>query len=176
VVVAPGEGDHKALIGGGEGSAGGGAGGEGVLVEGPGGQGSEDAVTCVVGEDGRQEGADSGDKGVRVEGQEGDEGGEDGSGGSAGGDGGGQLAAQAGGEVTLGQQTGAAAGADRGGQGALLVGSEQGVGSGQRGHADSWMIRRLSLERTRPALQASRTISPRRWEGCRVPLPHPCSS
>jgi len=155
VFVAPSEGDHKALIGGGEGSAGGAAVAEGVLVEGPDSQGSEDAVTCVVGEDGRQERSNGGDEGVRVEGQEGDEGGEDGGSGGAGRDGGGQLAAQAGGQMTLGQEAGAATGADRGGQGALLVGGEQGVGGGQRGHADSWMVRRLSLERTRLAPRAS---------------------
>jgi len=85
VVVAPGEGDHQALIGGGEGGAGGGTVAEGVLVEGPGGQSGEHARPRVRVEGGRQEGAEGGDKGVRVEGQERDEGGEDGGGGGAGG-------------------------------------------------------------------------------------------
>ena len=150
MVVAPGEGDHQAVVGGGEGGAGGGAGGEGVLVEGPGDQGSEDALAGIRVE-GRQEGDEGGDKGVRVEGQEGDEGGEDGGGGGAGGDGGRQLSAQAGSQVTLGEQAGATASADRGGQGTLLVGGEQGVRGGQRGHAGSCVVRCLYAERTRPA-------------------------
>ncbi len=66
-----------------------GAGAEGVLVEGPGGQGGEDARPRVRVEGGRQEGDEGGVEGVWGEGQEGDEGGVDGSSGGAGGDGGG---------------------------------------------------------------------------------------
>ncbi len=131
VLVAPGEGDHQALIGGGEGGAGSGAGSEGVLVEGPGGQGGEHAPTGIRVKIGREERADNGGELPWVEGQAWNEGGEDGGGGGAGGDGGGQLTAQTGGKVTLGEQAGAAAGADRSGQGALLVGGEQGVGNGR---------------------------------------------
>jgi len=93
VVVAPGKGDHKALIGGSEGGAGSGAGGEGVLVEGPGGQGGEDAPTGIGVKIGREERADNGGELPWVEGQAWNEGGEDGGGGGAGGDGGGQVAA-----------------------------------------------------------------------------------
>ena len=112
MLVAPGDGDDEALIGGDEGGAGRVTGAEGLLVEGPGDQLGEDARAGVGGEDAGQEGADDGGEGGRGEGQAREEGGEDGGGGGAGGDGGGQVAAQAHGKVALGQQAGAAAGAD----------------------------------------------------------------
>ncbi len=113
VLVAPGEGDDEAPVGGDEGGAGRVAGAEGLLVEGPGGQVSEEARAGVGGEGRGQEGADDGGEDGRGEGQVGEEGGEDGGGGGTGVDGGGQVAAQARGEVALGQQAGTAAGADQ---------------------------------------------------------------
>ncbi len=113
VLVAPGEGDDEALIGGDEGGAGRVAGAEGLLVERPGGQISEDARVGVGGEGLGQEGADGGGEGGRGEGQAREEGDEDGGGGGTGVDGRGEVAAQARGEVALGQQAGTAAGTDQ---------------------------------------------------------------
>jgi len=154
VLVAAGDGDDEAPVGGDEGGAGRVAGAEGVLVEGPGGQVDEHARAGVGGEGGGQEGADDGGEGVLVEGQAREEGGEDGAGGGARGDGGGQLPAQTRGEVALGQQAGAAAGADRARQVALLGGGEHGGsgdGRGWRDHAGSCVVQGLYTERTRPA-------------------------
>ena len=89
LLVAPGDGDDEALIGGDEGGAGRVTGAEGVLVEGPGGQGGKHACAGVVVEGAGQEGADDGGEGIRGEGQAREEGDEDGGGGGAGGDSGG---------------------------------------------------------------------------------------
>jgi len=113
VLVAPGDGNNEAPVGGDESGAGRVAGAESVLVEGPGDQGGEDARAGVGGEIVGQERTDDGGEGVLVEGQAREEGGEDGGGGGARGDGGGEVAAQARGEVALGQQAGAASGADQ---------------------------------------------------------------
>ncbi len=107
VPVAPGDGDDEAVVGGDEGGAGGGAGAEGVLVEGPGGQSGEDVRAGGGGEGAREEGTDDGGESVRGQREMRGQGGEDGTGGGAGGRGGGQVAAQARGEVALGQQAGA---------------------------------------------------------------------
>jgi len=152
VPVAPGEGDDEAPVGGDEGGAGRGAGAQGVLVEGPGGQVGEHARAGVGGEGGGQERIDGGGEDGRGEGQAGEEGGEDGGGGGAGVDGGGEVAAEAHGKVALGQQAGAAAGADRARQVALLGGGEHGGGGdGRRDHAGSCVVQGLYPERTRPA-------------------------
>ena len=151
VLVAPGDGDDEAPVGGDEGGAGRVAGAEGLLVERPGGQVGKDARAGVGGEGGGQEGTDDGGEDGRGEGQTGEEGGEDGGGGGAGGDGGGQVAAQAHGKVALGQQAGAAAGADQPGQVALLGGGEHGGrGDGRRDHTGSCVVQGLYPERTRP--------------------------
>ena len=103
LLIAGGDSADEAVIGGDEGDAGGGAGAEGVLVEGPGGQSGEDVRAGGGGEGAREEGTDDGGESVRGQremwGQ--------GAGGGAGGRGGGQVAAQARGEVALGQQAGA---------------------------------------------------------------------
>ncbi len=138
VPVVPGDGDDEAPVGGDEGGAGRVAGAEGLLVEGPGGQVGEDARAGVGGEGLGQEGADGDGEGGRGERQAREEGGEDGGGGGAGVDGGGGVAAQARGEVALGQQAGAAAGADQPGERLLLGGGEHGgggVAGGRRDHA-----------------------------------------
>jgi len=151
VLVAPGDGDDEAVVGGDEGGAGGGAGAEGVLVEGPAVEGAGHGHRVVVQAVG-QEGGDGGGELRRGEGQAREEGGEDGGGGGAGGDGGGQLPAQPRGQVALGQQAGAAAGAERARQGALLGGGEDGAaggGRGWRGHAGSGAVwSRVSLPTT----------------------------
>ncbi len=113
MLVAPGDGDDEVPVGGDEGGAGRVAVAEGLLVEGPGDESGEHARAGVGGEIAGEEGIDGGGEGGRGEGQAREEGGEDGGGGGARGDGGGQLAAQARGEVALGQQAGAAAGADQ---------------------------------------------------------------
>ncbi len=152
VLVAPGEGDDKAAVGGDEGSAGRVAGDESVLVEGPGGQVGEHPRAGVGGESARQKRANDGGEGSRGEGQAGEESGEDGTSGGAGVGGSGQLPAQVRGQVALGQQARAPAGADRGGEGALLSASEHGrVGRGGWDHAGSCAVQGLYTERTRPA-------------------------
>ncbi len=107
LLIAGGDGADEAVIGGDEGDAGGGAGAEGVLVEGPGGQSGEDVRAGGGGEGAREEGTDDGGESVRGQREMRGQGGEDGAGGGAGGRGGGQVAAQARGEVALGQQAGA---------------------------------------------------------------------
>jgi len=106
VLVAAGDGDDESPVGGDEGGAGRVADAEGVLVEGPGGQVGEEARAGVGGEIAGQEGADGGGEGSRGEGQAREEGSEEGGGGGARGDRGGEVAAQARGEVALGQQAG----------------------------------------------------------------------
>ena len=82
VLVAPGEGDDETPVGSDEGGAGRGAGAEGVLVEGPGGQVGEHARAGVGGEIVGQEGAGGGGEDGRGERQAREEGGEDGAGGA----------------------------------------------------------------------------------------------
>jgi len=154
VPVAPGKDDDEAPVGGDEGGAGHVAGAEGLLVERPGGQLGEHARAGVGGEGLGQEGIDDGGEGGRGEREAREEGGEDDGGGGARGDDGGQVAAQARGEVALGQQAGAAAGADRARQVARLGGGEhggRGDGRGWRDHAGSCVVQGLYTERTRPA-------------------------
>jgi len=143
VLVARGNGDDEAVVGGDEGGAAGTAGGaagtaggEGVLVEGPAVEGAGHGRRVV--EHGAEGGGGHGRDLRGGEGQAWEEGGEDGAGGGAGIDTGGgagidtgrggQLLAQACGEMALGEQTGAPAGADRAGEVALLGGGEPGVG------------------------------------------------
>jgi len=113
VLVTGGDGVDEAMVGGGEGRAGGVTGAEGVLVEGPGGQVGEHTRAGIGGEGAGQEGAEGSGAGIRGKREVGAEGGEDGGGGGTGGHSGGQVTAQARGEVTLSEQAGAASGADR---------------------------------------------------------------